>query len=451
MNLRIYVPILMGILFVSCSKYLDLKPDAKMRVPTSLEDAEALLNDRASMNSAYSPISEAASDNYYLEKANFDAFTNLSEKNIYIWDAKVDVNYTNWQSSYKVVAIANQVLDILSRLNRSDNPTKYDLIKGQALFFKAFAYQQIADAFTLPYDKSTAASQLGIVLRNSPNVDEISYRSDLETSYIEIKKLLLEGIDLLPAQATAKTLPSKAAAYALLARVALIMQDWPLAQSAAQQCMAINNELIDYNQLNSASLTPFELFNKEVLFHAVTAANVTLTPSTCFVDTALYSSYDENDLRKVIYFSKESSGKAVFKGKFDGAQNSFSFCGLTMDEVYLIQAEASARNDQLDLGLQAFNTLLRKRWIKDSYVARKNNGPAKTMHTILEERRKSLILRNTRWMDIKRLGTEKEYAVELKRKLGDQTYILPNGDLRFAFLIPIRVVNLTNTIQQNPR
>lgn len=422
-----------------------------MRVPTSLEDAEALLNDRASMNSAYSSIPEAAADNYYLEKANFDAFTNLSEKNIYIWDAKLDVNYTNWQACYKVVAIANQVLDILSGLNRSDNPTKYDLAKGQALFFKAFAYQQIADVFTLPYDKTTAASQLGIVLRNSPNVDEISYRTDLETSYTEIKKLLLEGIDLLPAQATVKTLPSKAAAYALLARVALIMQDWPLAQHAAQECLAINSELIDYNQLNSASITPFELFNKEILFHAVTAANVTLTPSTCFVDTVLYGSYDDNDLRKVIYFSNETSGKTIFKGKFDGAQNSFSFCGLTMDEVYLIQAEASARTGQLDLGLQTLNTLLRKRWIKNSYADLKNEEPGKTMQTILEERRKSLILRNTRWMDIKRLSTEKEYEVELNRILGDQTYTLPTGDLRYAFLIPIRVVNLTNTIQQNPR
>ena len=73
------------------------------------------------------------------------------------------------------------------------------------------------------------------------------------------------------------------------------------------------------------------------------------------------------------------------------------------------------------------------------------------MQVILNERRKSLILRNTRWMDIKRLSTEKEYAVELKRKLGDETYTLPTGDLRFAFLIPIRVVNLINTIQQNPR
>ncbi|MNG70985.1 SusD family protein [compost metagenome] len=422
-----------------------------MRVPTSLEDAEALLNDRASMNSAYSPIPEAAADNYYLEEANFDGFTNVAEKNIYIWEAELDVNYTNWQASYRVVTIANQVMDILSGLNRSDNAVKHDLIKGQALFFKAFAYQQIADAFTLPYDKSTAASLPGIVLRNSPNVDEISYRTDLESSFSEIKKLLLQAIDLLPAQAAVKTLPSKAAAYALLARVALIMQDWSLAKDAAQECLAINSELIDYNQLNSNSLTPFELFNKEVLFHAVTGANVTLTPSICFVDTVLYSSYDDNDLRKVIYFSRESTGKAVFKGKFDGAQNSFSFCGLTMDEVYLIHAEASARTGQLDLGLQTLNTLLRKRWLAGSYADIKKEGALESVQTILDERRKSLILRNTRWMDIKRLSTEKEYAVELKRKLGDQTYMLPIGDLRFAFLIPIRVVNLTNTIQQNPR
>ena len=422
-----------------------------MRVPASLEDAEALLNDRASMNSAYSPIPEAAADNYYLEKANFDGFTNVAEKNIYIWQAQLDVNYTNWQASYRVVAIANQVMDILSGLNRNDNTTKYDLIKGQALFFKAFAYQQIADAFTLPYNKDTSSSLLGIVLRNSPNVDEISYRADLESSYAEIKKLLLQAIDLLPAQAAVKTLPSKAAAYALLTRVALIMQDWSLAKDAAQECLAINSELIDYNQLNSASLTPFESFNKEVLFHAVTAANVTLTPSICFVDTVLYSSYNDNDLRKVIYFSKESSAEAVFKGKFDGAQNSFSFCGLSKDEVYLILAEASARTGKLDLGLQTLNTLLRKRWIKDSYADIKNEGALESMQTILDERRKSLILRNTRWMDIKRLSIEKEYAVELKRKLGDQTYMLPAGDLRFAFLIPIRVVNLTNTIQQNSR
>lgn len=442
---------MIAILFVSCSKFLDLKPDAKMRVPSSLEDAEALLKDRSVMNSAYAAIPEAAADNYYLEKASFEAFTNVAERNIYIWDAQLDVNYINWQASYKVVAIANQVIDLLSGLNRSDNSAKYDLIKGQALFFKAFAYQQIADAFTLPYKKETAPSLMGIVLRSSPNVDEISYRASLESSYVEIKDLLLQAIDLLPAQPTVKTMPSKAAAYALLARVALIMQDWPLALNAAKECLAINDELIDYNQLSPSSLTPFELFNKEVLFHAVTGANVTLTPSICLVDTLLYSSYEDDDLRKKIYFSMDGQGKSIFKGKFDGAQNSFSFCGLTMDEVYLILAEAYTRTDQYDLGLRVLNNLLRKRWLPNSYVDIKNEGPVKAMQIILNERRKSLILRNTRWMDIKRLSTETDYAVKLSRKLGDQTFELAKGDLRFAFLIPIRVVNQANTIQQNPR
>lgn len=451
MKLNILTLLIIGIVLTSCSKFLDLKPDAKMRVPASLEDAEALLNDRSTMNTAYSSIPEAAADNYYLEKANFDAFTDIAEKNIYIWQAQLDVNYLNWQGSYKVIATANQVLEVLSGLKREDNVAKYDMIKGQALFFKAFAYQQIADAFTLPYQKNTANTLLGIVLRNSPNVDELSLRADLESSYVEIKNLLIEAIDLLPSQSAVKTLPSKAAAYALLSRVALIMQDWSLALAAAKESLAINSELIDYNQLNSSTLTPFELFNKEVLFHAVTQSNVTLTPSICLVDTVLYRSYTDQDLRKKIYFFKDEQQKIIFKGKFDGAQNSFSFCGLTTDELYFTLAEAYARTGQFDMALDPMNTLLRKRWVAGTYVDLENEGTIKTMNTILSERRKSLILRSTRWMDIKRLSVDPQFAVDVQRKMGDQTYTLVKNDLRFAFLIPLRVVNQATTVKQNPR
>lgn len=69
---------------------------------------------------------------------------------------------------------------------------------------------------------------------------------------------------------------------------------------------------------------------------------------------------------------------------------------------------------------------------------------------ILTERRKELLFRDLRWMDLKRLNKEPAYETMLIRTFNGVTYTLKPNDPRYALPLPRNVINLTG-MSQNPR
>lgn len=449
--LRASAFILFAACLTGCSEYLDIKPDQKMVVPSNLQDCDALLDNRLAMNNAYPVAGETAADHYYISDNNFAAIGQIGDKNAYIWDPNTDISLANWQNPYKVVQVAGQILDVLNELPREQNIADYDRIKGSALFYRGYALLQLADVFTLPYREGIASATDGLALRVKPEVDYESVRADLKETYLRIQQDLTEAIALLPVSGSYKTRPTKPAALGALARLGLVTSDFPLAEEAAREALSYGLELIDYNALNPLSYAPFAQFNKEVVFHAVTLSSATLNNTVSKVDTLLYSLYDEDDLRKTLYFGKNTDGSCFFKGKYDGELNSTAFAGITVDELYLTLAEALVRNNRLSEAEATFNEFMEKRWKNGRYLPKVFVVQSAALRTILEERRKSLILRNVRWMDLKRLNLEPDNATVLVRKLIGTTYELRPNDLRYAFLIPVAVMGYAPKIEQNKR
>lgn len=169
------------------------------------------------------------------------------------------------------------------------------------------------------------------------------------------------------------------------------------------------------------------------------------------ISSVLYDSYDSNDLRKALYFDKNADGSYAFKGKYDGEQNSASFAGIAIDEIYLSLAEALVRNDKLAEGAAVLNKLLLRRWRTGLYTPVTFTESAMAIGRVIQERRKSLLLRNLTWMDLKRLNKEPSFARTLVRHTNGTTYELRPNDLRYAFLIPLTVVGTTPSIIQNRR
>jgi len=58
-------------------------------------------------------------------------------------------------------------------------------------------------------------------------------------------------LTLLPVLPKEKTRPSKQATLALLARIYLQMKEYALAKQYADECLAISDELMDYNKVDS--------------------------------------------------------------------------------------------------------------------------------------------------------------------------------------------------------
>lgn len=437
----------------SCTKYLDAIPDKSLTVPSGLQDLAALLNNN--LLTTYSPaLGEISSDDYYMAYTRYQTYQPLVRE-AYTWQEDINYGslYGDWYSPYQAIYYSNVVLDQLKEIGSNQgNQVTYNEIKGRALFYRAFSYYNLAQIFTKPYDPQTAATDLGLPLRLSSDISNKSVRSSLQQTYNQIVEDLQEAEDLLPVSVSGQTpyIPSKAADYAMLARVYLTMQRYDQALDCADSALSLNNTLMDYNAIDSTQAISFPYpSNDEVLFQSYQLLYFYFTGSYTMVDSTLYASYSSNDLRKSLFFAtKVSTGTHYFKGSYSGTYD--LFCGLTTDEMYLIQAECYARGGKVTESMNELNTLLVKRWKTGTFVPLVAANANEALDRVLTERRKELIFRGIRWSDLRRLNQDSRFAITLTRVLNGQTYTLPPNDPRYVYPIPDNEIKLSG-IQQNTR
>lgn len=432
--------------FASCKKYIEMKTNETYHTINSLSDLQGLLDNTGIMNTAQSNTHEIASDNVFVLAADWTNLASLTHKNSYIWDKDVynESKNNDWFYLYRTIFYANTVLDNIDRFTASNG--EVDVIKASAVFYRAWSLFQAIQIWTAPYDVSRSEQLPGVPLRTNSDFNTVSSRATLEESFRFIMTDLKNALQHLPENVSYKTRPSKAAAYGLLARIHLVRNEFEKAGNYADSALQLNNELLDFNTLSLSSNTPIPRFNQEVIFHATSVNALILNNPRGKVDTALYASYNINDLRRRAYF-RAASGYHTFKGTYDGSTALFS--GLATDEMYLTKAEALARTGYTTEAIDLLNQLLEKRYITGNFVPHVVANNEEAVALILTERRKELLFRHTRWMDLRRLNFEAPHATTVKRIIGGQTYTLAPGDNKYAFQIPEFIVQNSRVIQ-NP-
>jgi starch-binding outer membrane protein, SusD/RagB family len=436
------------VFFVSCKKYLDAKQNYSQSSASSLTDLQAMMDDAQYMNYRSPEMPEDAADDYFLPASTYQSMDVTTQK-IYSWSLQ---NYTfpnDWANLYIPVYNANLCLENLQKIERTaTNSNEWDNVKGSALFFRAYSYLTLCWTFSKAYDKNSAEQDFGIALRNSSDFNIPSVRSTVEESYRQIIHDLKAALHYLPALAEVPLRPSKAAAYGTLARTYLSMRVYDSAYSYADSALQIQPQLLDYNTVNISSPLPFTRFNKEVIFftaiglHEVSGAH----PKFGRIDSTLYSYYEDNDLRKIAFFRPVRDG-FQFKGMYSNNANS-PFTGIATDEMYLTRAECAVRMGKVDEGVKDLNLLLENRFKTGTSVPIVITDSTAALDTILLERRKELVMRTLRWIDIKRLNKEGRDIVPV-RIIDGQKFSLPPNDNRYALPIPTDVVNISG-MPQNP-
>lgn len=438
--------LLLAVFNTSCKKTLDAKPDLKLSVPQSLDDLQAIL-DQTSTTGVEPSASEAASDNYYITTAGFNALVASANRAIYTWqDGDLFAGVTSdWGIAYRRIYYCNTALDELKNIQHNDQ-AGFNNIKGQALFKRAKSFWHVADIWALAYDSITASSDLGIPLRLNSNFNEPSVRASVKESYQRIISDLKEAAFLLPVTPLHPIRPCKPAAFALLSRVYLAMRNYRDAKLYADSAIALFPALLDYNSLSNSPVYPFSNPNAESIY--VSSSGGSLLSTTNFkVDSNLYALYAANDLRKILFFKSLGNNQYSFRGSYANSNGHFS--GLSSSELYLTRAECNARAGNLADALTDLNSLLIKRYKAGTFVAFIAVDTEIALAKILEERRKELLMRFTRWMDIKRLNKEGA-GIVLKRFVNNTVYELQPNSLRYAMALPEDVLDLTG-MPQNPR
>ena len=439
-----YCYIITWLLLASCKHYLDARPDVKLEVPVTIRDLQLLMDDYATMNNTWPAAGGLMADNFYLAAADWNTLQE-SDRKLYIWQ-RTDQTNDYWNGPYQAILNTNVVLENIDKARSTGSVEDWNNLKGTALFFRAKYFHALAQLFAKPYDPATAAQDPGIPLRYTSNYNDPTVRASVAQTYDRILLDLKAALTLLPGTPIVKSRPGKPAAYGALALVCLDMRDYARAGAYADSCLQLYNRLMDYNELDTLADAPVPRFNDEVIFEMISQNARALLPAVCKVDTLLYNTYAENDLRKLIYFTGNS-----FKGDYAGmgADNGYIFAGIVTDEMYLVRAESRARAGNATQAMNDLNALLVTRWRQGTFVPLIAADAADALKQILRERRKELLFRSARWADLRRLQYETAFAVTPQRILNGKAYTLPPNSPRYVLQIPGNVVSITG-IEQNP-
>ena len=504
---KIYFSLMLvgALAFSSCS--MDQTPYGSLDDQTAINSAQSL---RQFRNQLYSNMRAVTSGAWiYRSDIAMDEFHGLinngNREGIYSngsFTSSDDGLQSMWQSSYNVIAKCNSILEHAAQMAASDAYTEADKVDfaryaSEAHFVRAYMYFWLADHYCKSYTQTDPASEhsgLPLTSTYNPTGDVTAYpsRSTLNETFQFIEEDIKEAISGLQAYETSgatddasKNAPTayvtSSAAQALQARVALVKGDWA---TAAQSSEAVINSgkyqltgIEDYANMwsnDEGSEIIFQPFMSPTELGGSTASEYISSSETAadYIPTfGILSLYGEGDVRFDAFFKEYteldvegSKYKAFVLNKFPG--NTALRTGTTnnlmnmtkvfrLSEMYLIAAEAEARQNHLTEATKYMNEFLANRI--EGYTA--GNYTANTiLPAILEEREKEFVGEGLRMMDIRRLGQGFErYATQnpdldnVVVKMG-QNLKYAADDYRLTWPIPKEEMDANPNLagQQNP-
>ncbi|TKC06202.1 RagB/SusD family nutrient uptake outer membrane protein [Pedobacter frigoris] len=447
---RILGSLLLLLILQSCGKeWLEAKPDKSLVVPETIKDYQSLLDNAGLFNAVQAcGLGEMGAGDFYVTDANWQNVSTAQERSAYTWAPTSgfygDDISLDWGNAYKRVLNANVVLTGIEKIKILEYEQQdWNNVKGSALFFRAFDFFNLAQEYCVAYNSTSANVDLGLPLRLDYDVNIKLKRSSLQQTYDRIVADLEAAAGLLGTKPLFKTRPSKEAAYALLARTYLSMENYERAGHYANLALQIQAELVDYSKLNANASFPIARFNAEVIFHSTFYYGI-FNPSRMNVVPELFNEYVAADCRKTVFFGPTGLN---FKGSYNGDRSLFG--GLATNEMYLIRAEANARANILTAALTDLNTLRRNRW-KGIYTDLNSTDQSVVLDYVVKERRRELLFRGVRWSDLRRLNKYSKFAVTLSRTINGTTYTLQPNDKRYVFPIDEEEIHLSGS-EQNER
>lgn len=479
------------LMFASCKKdYLETAPTDAVGTGNAFlttENAKIALNGihRILYSQHYSTQSEGGqSANMIFSDMMGEDLVNTTTGNGWFiaehrWQAHRNANsamcYFEYAFYYEIIGNANQIIANIDNATGPDADKK--LIKGNALFYRAWSYFQMIQLFGERFDATKPNDGLGVPLVLTPVV-EIKPRNTVAEVYVQINKDIDDAMVLL---STSTNRPNKSyqdlkVAQGLKARIALVQQNWAVAADMANKArqgyapMAASLLTAGFNDINNAEWMwgIAQQADQQTYFYSFYAymgnfssTNTRTNPKA--INSTLYNSMSNTDERRKQWdptgtntsFPLAAGGvrKPYMSGKFliNPAGGGISIGDLPFmraAEMYLLEAEAKARLGQDGSAAQVLYDLISKR--DPGYTLSTNTG-ANLLNEIWKHRRIELWGEGFRFYDLKRLnlplnrnGANHQVSVAVQMDV-------PVGDKMWQVLIPQSEINATNgVVLQNP-
>lgn len=463
-NVTTILAICVVVMLTGCNDYLDIKPKGE-KIPKTVTDYETLLNYESVQKVSDTYPTYLTDDVFLPDVAEGTATPGLNSvdqsiRNLYLFKKEVFGDAQDdgfWFASYNRIYYYNTVIDNIMDADGSDKQQKLS-IRAEALISRALEYLYLVNGYAKYYDVRTAESDPGVPLILDEDISKKNLvRASVKDVYAQIQSDLQTALPNLPMQAKGNAFrASKAAGYGVLAKMYLYMGNYAEALKAANAVLEMNNSLLDLKKYavvkpqSSIGRTnvPQDIDNPENIYIKF-APYVYGLSSKVFGSDELISLFSEDDMRLQVYFTKNF--RNIPTDKYVWAPYLRANLAVSSPEIYLIAAECEAREGSVERAMSLINKL------RDNRI--KNNTPlvaidrSDALQKVLEERRRELAMSGmVRYIDLKRLNKESQFAKTVTHVTGEGTFSLePNSPL-YVLPIPAKVMRFNkNSMQQNER
>ncbi|WP_316815626.1 RagB/SusD family nutrient uptake outer membrane protein [Pedobacter nyackensis] len=468
---KIFITILIATVALSgCKKYLDIKPKG-YSIPEFYDDYYKLLNDPSlySVSAAYPNFLTDDVQSGLVGDVNLASdYANYAPQKLKMYEFQHGALLESgefdsfYEPAYEHIFVYNTVINNVEKV-LDGTETKRKQLKAEAQINRAFEYFNLVNAYAVHYDPATAATDLGVPLILTEDINVKYTRNTVAEVYQLIKNDLEEALPNLGTTAPHKYRPTKGVGYAFLSKLNLYMGNYTEALKNAEEALKLNSDLIDYSTYTTKAGTWGRVIdNAAVAFPKIkdNKENILVRPSgssSSSIFTEVYASEDllatykadlpngAVDKRFSLFFLKDEAnfGSKVISFKdrvLWGAYVEFNI-GFSTPELYLIAAECEARVGSKDKALEHLNKLRTARIVGNVPLVAATNDEA--LKIALNERRREMpYLGITRLVDLKRLNKDPRFAKTVTHKTETTTFTLPPNDLRYVLPIPPKVLAL---------
>ena len=394
-------------------------------------------------------------------------------------DPSNSYNTAHWAMFYQWIANANVLINGIDQAE--GDQAERDIIKGQALVYRAYGHYQLVQVWGGAYQRGGSNTQLGVPIKLDNATDPIA-RATVEEVYTQINADLDDAITLLEGYTRPnKSHLNQAVALGLKARVALTQGNWTAAASYAAQAR-IGYDLMDQETYaggfrdNADAIGEFmwashivedqtNYFGNLGAYISRNYSSSSIRANPRSISNLLYDMLSETDVRATLWdptgehlnlpegvsIVSNANRYPYTNQKFLTVSTSDSRMDVPMmraAEMYLIEAEALARNSEFGDAAQVLFELVSTR--DDAYTLSTNSGQD-LIDEIMVQRRIELWGEGFRWLDLKRLN------LPLDRTNSNHTSSITNGvlevpvgDNRWIWAIPQDEMDANTLMEQNP-
>jgi|694.fasta_scaffold00113_83 hypothetical protein len=486
MKYKFQTSLLLAILFFSACKkeFLETKPTTSVDAGSAITTVE---NAKASLNGIHRSMFMR-----YFDQGTFGQGTIMLNADVlgedYVFSGQsngwfltayrwIDHRNVNGGTSFpytfyfRIISNANVIINGIEKTEGL--PADKNNILGQALTYRAFAYFNLVQLYGKRFVKGAANDNLGVPLVLS-NTTEPQARATVAEVYAQVNKDLAAAANVLTNTRPDKSNLNLSVVLGLQARVALTQQDWATAATKAAAARAGYTLMSTAAQFADGSSTwtnpewmwgssqiddQTEYFTAYLAYISYNFNSTNIRTNPKLISRSLYNTMATNDLRRALWVVTPTAANSItppggsrvaymnqkFKAKSD-ANSVGDIPYMRAAEMFLIEAEALARNNNESGSKTVFTTFMKTR--VPTYTTSTSTGDA-YITEIMDSRRVELWGEGFRFFDLKRLNLSLNRNGSNHNTALAVAMTVPAGDNTWQWLIPQAEINANPLIKQN--